>query len=131
MSLRDDLQADIAEAFDDGDGLADAVTAFICTREVVTGGYDPETGTTPQTTIGYQGRGVFGGFRQFEIDGSRILATDTKITALQNEIWRVENGEVTNTPDAPQIDDVVNGLTVVDVRKDPADAAWIIQARRT
>lgn len=131
MSLRDDLQADIAEAFDDADGLADAVTPFSCTREVFTGDYDPETGETPQITIGYQGRGVFGGFRQHEIDGSRILATDTKITALQNEIWRVEDGEVTGTPDAPQIDDVINGLTVVDVRQDPASAAWTVQARRT
>lgn len=131
MSLRDELQADIAEAFNDEDGLADAVTVFSCTREVVTGGYDPETGTTPQTTIGYQGRGVFGGFRSFEIDGARILATDTKLTAMQNEIWRVENGEVTNTPDAPQVDDIINGLTVMDVKQDPARVAWTCQLRRT
>ncbi|UQI42753.1 MULTISPECIES: glutamate 5-kinase [Pseudomonadota] len=131
MSLRDELQADIAEAFDDEDGLADAVTAFSCTREIVTGGYDPETGATPQTTTGYQGRGVFGGFRQFEIDGARIMATDTKLTVLQNEIWRTENGEVTTAPDAPQIDDVINDLTVMDVKQDPAKVSWICQLRRT
>ncbi|MEG3078481.1 glutamate 5-kinase [Halomonas sp. 5021] len=131
MSLRDDLQADIAEAFDDVDGLADAVQPFTCEREVVDGEYDPITGETPQTIIGYQGRGVFGGFRSFEIDGTRIMATDTKLTVLQNEIWRTESGEVTDTPESPKVDDVINGLAVMDVRKDPASATWTAQLRKT
>lgn len=131
MGLKDDLQADVAEAFDDADGLADAAKPFGCEREVVTGEYDPETGTTPQTIIGYQGRGVFSGFRSFEIDGARIRATDTKLTVLQNEIWRTEDGEVTDTPEVPKVDDVINGLTVLDVRKDPVGATWVAQMRRT
>lgn len=131
MGLRDDLQADIAEAFDDEDGLADAVKPFECVRTSTQGNYDPVTGTYPTVTSGYQGRGVFGGFRSFEIDGARILATDTKLTALQNEIWATDNGEVTNAPEVPKVDDVISGLTVMDVRKDPVDAAWSIQLRRT
>lgn len=131
MSLRDELQADIAEAFDDEDGLADAVKPFECVRTSTSGPYDVETGTYPTVTTGYQGRGVFGGFRSFEIDGARILATDTKLTVLQNEIWATDNGEVTNTPEVPRVDDVINGLKVLDVRKDPADVAWIVQMRRT
>lgn len=131
MGLRDDLQADIAEAFDDEDGLADAVKPFECVRTRTQGDYDVDSGSYEEITTGYQGRGVFGGFRSFEIDGARILATDTKLTALQNEIWATDNGEVTNAPEVPRIDDVINGLTVMDVSKDPVDAAWSIQLRRT
>ncbi|WP_404463085.1 glutamate 5-kinase [Vreelandella aquamarina] len=132
MGLRDELQADIAEAFDDVDGLADAVTAFSCTREVVTGDYDPETGTTPQTTIGYQGRGVFGSYSVQEIDGAKILATDVKLSGvLQNELLAAVNGEPTGERETPLVDDVINGLTVISVGQDPASVTWSMQLRRT
>ena len=117
MSLRTEIQADIAEAFDDD--LADAVTSFTGTREVA-GSYDPVTGTTTTTTETYTGRGVFGGYSVQEVDGQHILATDTKLTALQNEL--------TGTP---QEGDTIDGMEVVRIQKDPAAATWSLTLRRT
>jgi len=123
MSLRDDLQADIAEAFD-GD-LADAVTSFTGSRTVA-GEYDPVTGSST-TTVSYSGRGVFGSFRQEEIDGTVIIATDTKLTALQNEVTLDSDG----SPATPQVDDTLAGKTVKAVMKDPAAATWTLALRKT
>ncbi len=123
MSLRDDLQADIAEAFD-GD-LADAVQSFAGSRAVA-GEYDPVTGSST-TTVSYSGRGVFGSFRQEEIDGAIILATDEKLTALQNEVTLDSDG----SPATPQVDDTLAGKTVKAVMKDPASATWTLALRKT
>src|SRR5690554_199988 len=124
MSLRDDIQADIAEAFDTD--LADAVRSFTGSREVV-GEYDPVTGTTGGTTVTYSGRGVFGSFRQDEIDGQHIIATDTKLTALQNELLLLdEQNVVTETQAEPRVNDDIDGQTVVAVQQDPADATWTL-----
>lgn len=127
MGLRDDIQADIAEAFDTD--LADAVRPFTGLREVA-GEYDPVTGATPNNNVNYQGRGVFGGYSLTEIDGQHILATDRRLTALQNEVVLTVSGEPTTAPEAPKIDDKINGLDVVQVGKDPASVSWIIQLRR-
>ena len=129
MSLRDDIQADIAEAFDTD--LADAVRSFTGSREVV-GEYDPVTGTTGGTTVTYSGRGVFGSFRQDEIDGQHIIATDTKLTALQNELLLLdEQNVVTETQAEPRVNDDIDGQTVVAVQQDPAAATWTLALRRT
>ncbi len=117
MALRDDIQADIAEAFDDD--LADAVTAFAGSRETA-GEYDPATGTTSTTTTTYTGRGVFSRYSVQQIDNQHILATDTKLTALQNELT-----------DTPQEGDKIDGLEVVRVQKDPAAATWSLTLRKT
>ena len=116
MGLRDELAADIGEAFDDD--LADAVTQFTGTRIVQTGEPDPITQEVPTEKVTYTGRGVFGSYDEHVIDGLQILRTDTKITALQ--------AEVTNTP---MIDDRINGMKVINVKQDPAGATWSIQAR--
>ena len=123
MGLRDDLQADIAEAFDDD--LADAVTAFTGSRTVA-GEYDPVTGSST-ATVAYSGRGVFGSFRQEEIDGAVIIATDTKLTALQNEVTLDSDG----SPATPQVDDSLAGKTVKAVMKDPAQSVWVLALRKT
>ncbi len=128
MGLRNDIQADISEAFDQD--LADAVKPFTGEREVA-GEYDPVTGTTPNSTVNYQGRGVFGSFSTEEIDGQHILANDQKLIAMQNEIVLVVDSEPSTDRAAPKIDDKINGLDVIQVRKDPADASWIIQLRKT
>lgn len=125
MGLRDDIQADLAEAFDEEDDLADAVTAFTGSR-FLPGEYDPATGTSG-TTIAYSGRGVFGSYSRQEVDGQHILATDIKVTALQNEVTLDADG----SPATPQIDDTINGLAVINVGKDPAGATWSIQLRKT
>lgn len=122
MGLRDDLQADIAAAFDDD--LADAVTALSGNRTVVTG-YDPVTETPTKEITNFSGRGVFGSYSTDIADGINILLTDTKLTALQNEVVDADSVAFT-----PAIDDIINGLKVISVGKDPAGATWTIQLRK-
>ena len=59
MGMREEIQAEMAEAFDDPDGLADAVKPLKGVRKVV-GEYDPDLGGAPEVTTTYGGRGVFG-----------------------------------------------------------------------
>lgn len=117
MGLRDELTADIAEAFDTD--LADAVTAFTGTRITGDGAYDPVTEEWTPGTLTYAGRGVFGGFEIDMIDGVNILRTDVKLTALQ--------AEVTETP---AVDDTINGMKVISIGRDPAGATHSIQLRK-
>ncbi|MCQ9618393.1 hypothetical protein L1889_18305 [Paenalcaligenes niemegkensis] len=117
MGLRDDLTADIAEAFDTD--LADAVTSFAGTRVIGLGPRDPVTETRPEITETYTGRGVFGSFEINVVDGVDILRTDTKVTALQAEVT-----------DTPKIDDTINGMKVISVGADPAKATHSIQLRK-
>lgn len=140
MGVRDDLQADIAEAFDDADGLADAVKSFTGSRTTVSDVYDPVTGTYPETTIGYSGRGVFGGFTTGEITGRNLLSTgagqgqhiqanDVKLTALQNEVVLDAGGAA-----VPTIGDEITNddgeYRVINVGKDPVAASWTVQLRK-
>lgn len=115
MGLRDDLQADLAEAFD-GD-LADTVTSFTASHPG-TPAYDPATGGVTATPVAYSGRGVFAGYRLDQIDGTLIMATDKRLTALQNEVTR-----------APEVGDIIAGMAVVRVEADPAAATWRLQLR--
>lgn len=115
MSLRADIQTDMAAAFDTD--LADAVRAFTLTR--VTGSdYDPITGDETQTTDTFDSRGVFGGFKTEQVDDQHILATDEKLTVLQNELGTT-----------PEIGDDIAGKRVMNVWQDPAKATWTIQLR--
>lgn len=115
MGLRDELTAGLAEAFDTD--LADAVTEF----QAVHHGdpeYNPATGGITSGDVSYSGRGVIGGYLNDEIDGSLILATDKKLTALQAEVTR-----------APEVGDTIAGLRAQRVEQDPAGATWRIQLR--
>lgn len=115
MGLRDELTADMAEAFDTD--LADAVESFAGER-LEAGGFDPVTGMGNPSTTTYTGRGVFGAYRLDQIDGTLILATDKELMALQAEVT-----------DTPQVNDTINGLRAVRVEQDPAGATWTIQLR--
>lgn len=130
MGMREEIQAELAEAFDDPDGLADAVKPVAGSR-AVKGGYDPELGgTVPASTVRYTGRGVFGSYLAKEIDGSRIQTEDVKLLVLQNELFVEQGGEVTNVPAAPKIGDQVSGYRALNVSQDPAEATWTIQLRK-
>lgn len=130
MGMREELQADLAEAFDDPDGLADAVRPVAGSR-TVKGGYDPGIGgTVPASTFHYAGRGVFGSYVANEIDGTRIQTEDVKLLVLQNELFEGQAGAVTDVPAAPKIGDQVSGYRVLNVSEDPAQATWTIQLRR-
>lgn len=126
MGVRDDLQADLAEAFDAEDELADTMTEFTGSREV-TGEYDPANPAGGTSTVTYSGRGVFGDYARQEVDGQHILATDTQLLALQNEVTLDADG----SPATPQVNDTINGMTVINVGKDSASATWDLQLRRT
>lgn len=129
MSMREEIQAEMAEAFDDPDGLADAVQPVTGVRKVA-GEYDPDLGgETPETTITYMGRGVLGSYLSKEIDGSLIQTTDKKLLVLQNELFVSEDGMPTAAPAEPAIGDIVNGMRVMNVSADPAGATWTAQLR--
>ena len=115
MGLRDDIQADIAEAF--SADLADAVRAFTLTR-VTRSGYDPITGNEDTVTETFEGRGVFGSFKREEVDEQHILATDEKLLGLQNESDTV-----------PAIGDDIDGKRAMNVWADPAAVTWTVQLR--
>lgn len=130
MGMREEIQADLAEAFDDPDGLADAVKPVAGSR-TVKGGYDPAIGgTVPASTIHYAGRGVFGSYLAKEIDGSRIQTEDVKLLLLQNELFERQAGAVTDVPAAPKIGDQVSGYRALNVSQDPAQATWTVQLRK-
>ncbi|MNN45319.1 hypothetical protein D3C81_1596460 [compost metagenome] len=130
MGMREEIQADLAEAFDDPDGLADTVKPVAGSR-TVKGGYDPTIGgTVPASTTYYVGRGVFGSYLAKEIDGSRIQTEDVKLLVLQNELFEEQGGQVSETPAAPKIGDQVSGYRALNVSEDPAKATWTIQLRK-
>ena len=123
MGLRDDIQADLAEAFDND--LADAVTAFTGVRTVASdtdNGIDdwmnpPDAAT--EATLTYTGRGVFADYTAYEIDNDIVQASDVKLICLANEITT-----------EPIADDKINDYRVVRVNKDPALASYEIQLRQ-
>lgn len=117
MGMRDEIQADLKQAFDTD--LADAVKAFTGSRTVDLS-YDPVTDTQMTDAESYTGRGVFGQFSKSEIDNLNILITDVQLLCLQSEVT-----------DTPMIDDLINGMRIIKVGKDPADATWILQLRGT
>jgi hypothetical protein len=129
MGMREEFQAELAEAFDDPDGLADAVKPVEGSRKS-TPVYDPSTGTTTGGTITYTGRGVFGSYLAQEIDGSLIQTTDEKLLILQSELFVSVDGAPTPTPAEPKIGDTVGGKRVLNVSQDPAEATWTVQLRK-
>lgn len=115
MGLRDELTADLAEAFDTD--LADAVKSFTASH-AGPNAYDPATGTMVPTLIAYSGRGVFADYAIERVDGSLILATDKELTALQAEVTR-----------APEVGDTIADMQAVRVGADPAAVTWSVQLR--
>lgn len=121
MGLRDELQADIAEAFDTD--LADTITTFTCSKEIQSGEFDFETQTYPIVTVEqYSGRGVFGSYKRDLVKPIDYQVEDVKATVLQNEISGV-----------PQIEDVwltsKGQFKVLNVGEDPSESIWVIHLR--
>lgn len=129
MGMREEIQAEMAEAFNDPDGLADAVRPFTGSR-VVAGEYDPVTGfEAGGSTLVYVGRGVFGSYLVREIDGSLIETTDEKLLVLQNELFFSLDGVATVTIAVPAIGDIIGGKRALNITEDPAKATFTIQLR--
>lgn len=123
MGLREELQDDIAEAFNTD--LEDAVSEFTCTKIIYSGEMDFATQTYP--IIGnetYSGRGtLFGSYQKDMVKPVDYQVTDCKATVLQNEVTQV-----------PQISDVwmtvKSEFRVVNIGADPMDAIWTCQLRK-
>ena len=117
MGMLAELNAALAEAFDDPDGLADAIKPFTGTRQGA-GVYDPATGEVTATATTYTGRGIFASYKAQDIDGTLILSSDVRLTALQIEVT-----------DAPKVGDKINGKHVQAVSSDAVSATWVLQLR--
>ena len=122
MGMRDELQEELAAAFDED--LADAVDSFTCTKLIYSGEFDFETQTYP--IVGdesYSGRGVlFGSYLKDMVKPADYQVTDSKAIVLQNEVTSI-----------PQIGDEwltsKGDFKVVNIGADPTDSIWTCQLR--
>ena len=128
MGIRDELQTEIASAFDDADSLADAVNKFTASY-VVAGEVDPVTEVSTSQTVSYSGRGVLSGYSLSRIDGVNILHGDLKLTALTNEVTdKPAEGHLVSTADL--VSGEQQSYKAITVSTDAAGATYSIQLRR-
>lgn len=112
--MKQEITQEIKQAFD-GD-LKDAVKDFTGRRVMPSDDWAVnDTGTKNHA---YKGRGVFGSYGAYETDGQAIGIHDVKLICLQSEVT-----------DTPMIDDVINGMRVLSIKKDPANISYAIQLR--
>ena len=116
MGIREEIQADLAEAFDTD--LADAIQLFTG-GVTLPGTWDPVTEeSTGEVVVAYSGRGVFDGFKIAMVEGINIKSTDQLLICLTNE-----------TTGTPQVGHKINGFDVIHVHVDPAGTHYEIQLR--
>ncbi|RXT72250.1 hypothetical protein B1F77_26905 [Pseudomonas syringae] len=127
MGIRDTMQPSFGKLFDTT--FAELMTPFTGSY-LGPGVYDPVSETTTAHPVTYTGRGVSTKFKRDQIDNDRILATDTLLIVLTNE--------VTDTPQAGHdvvARDLVSGLSakyrIEGVVTDPARVHFQIQLRAT
>ncbi|HCT4438105.1 glutamate 5-kinase [Klebsiella aerogenes] len=126
MGIRDELQAEIAAAFNID--LQDAVKDFTGTY-TVRSDWDPVTENGTETQVTYSGRGVLARYKLRRIDGVNILHGDVKLTALVNEV--TDKPAVEHIITAPDpITGVLQRYEVITASADSAGAAYSIQLRR-
>lgn len=126
MGLRDDIQTDLAEAFDDD--LADAVSTFTGTY-MGPGEWDLVSETSTAQLVTYTGRGVLDSYDSRRIDGLNILVGDVLLICLTNEV--TDKPAVGHQITAA---DLITGepatYRIVNPGVDPAKAHYEIQLRR-
>lgn len=126
MGLREEIQADLAEAFDTD--LADAVVPFTGTY-MGAGVWDPVSETTTAQPVTYTGRGVLDSYDSRRIDGLNILVGDVLLICLVNEVTDrpVVGHQIT-------AEDLLTGqqatYRIVSPGIDPAKAHYEIQLRK-
>lgn len=84
MGLRDDIQTELAAAFDDE--LSDVIVNIKLRRNSTVGEYNPLTGTRQPYIKNYLSRGFFSAYPEKKIDGVKIITGDEKLTIIANEI---------------------------------------------
>lgn len=126
MGLRDDIQADLAEAFNTD--LADAVVPF--NGEYLGPGVrNPITEETTAQPVFYSGRGVLDSYDSRRIDNINIKVGDVMLICLANEITDVPAvGHKITTQDLLTGQQAVYQL--VSPGLDPAKAHYEIQLRK-
>ena len=126
MGLRNDVQIDLAAAFDDD--LADAVQAF-AGAYMGPGDWDPVSETTTAQPVTYTGRGVFDSYESRRVDNINILVGDVLLICLANEVTDkpAVGHEITAA-------DLITGepvtYRIVSPGIDPAKAHYEIQLRK-
>lgn len=113
--MKQEITQEIKQDFDTD--LKDAVKDFTG-RRVILSHDDWAINDTGTPTEAYKGRGVFGSYSAYEADGQAVSMKDVKLTCLQSELT-----------DTPMIDDVINGMRVLSIKKDPANISYAIQLR--
>ncbi|HDN2511926.1 TPA: glutamate 5-kinase [Providencia rettgeri] len=126
MGLRDELQAELAAAFDED--LADAVNVFDGKYIIKGDDWDPVTESSTDTVIGYSGRGVLSRYATSKIDNVNILMGDLKLTALTNEVTGIPQVNHTITT-KDLVTHELRAYSVKSVGTDPAGATYSIQLR--
>lgn len=104
---------------------ADDIPVDVILRRTVAGTYNPATGTTtPSTTTDYPASAIMGTYKQFELSGTSILATDRRATIQQSQVSAM--GTVTTSDKL-----IVGGTTrtIVNVGQDCAGVLWVLQVR--
>ena len=122
MGIKDDIQAEVAEAF--SADLADAVGTFTCEKPIYSGEFDFETQTYPVVgSNSYSGRGVRGNYLRDMVKPVDYQTTDAKAIVLQNELTGI-----------PQIGDVWEfydgNFKVINIGQDPVGATYTAQLRK-
>lgn len=126
MGLREEIQADLAEAFDTD--LADAMQAF-SGEYLGPGVYDPVTEQTTAQPVTYTGRGVLDSYDSRRIDGLNIKVGDVLLICLANEVTdKPAVGHKVTTADLLTGEPAV--YTIVNPGTDPAVAHYEIQLRK-
>lgn len=127
MSLREEIQADLAEVMD-GD-LAEAVRSFKYTTP--SGAvYSPTTGQVTNETTPAAGRGVFYETQFFDLPAVPPLEDiSTKAVVLQNElaVAPLNGGKLETLTDLGATDET---FLVEYVKPDPTNAIWELYLRR-
>ncbi|MFY2512793.1 glutamate 5-kinase [Acinetobacter soli] len=128
MGMREEIQQELAAAFDAEDELADAVNTFTCSRKVLISS-NPATGEDVFQELAYSGRGVlFGSWEKDLVRPSDYLASDAKAVLLRNEVL---SGGVEVEP---QVNDewLINSeyYRVVSYGSEPSKSVWTVQLRR-
>lgn len=127
MGMRDEIQAELAEAFDTD--LADAVSQFTATY-MGPGEWDPVSETSTAQPVTYNGRGVLADYDSRRIDGLNIQVGDVRLICLANEVTdKPAVGHQITTPDLITGEPVT--YQIVSPGIDPAQVRYEIQLRRS
>lgn len=127
MGLRDELQSELAAAFDDD--LVDAVNIFNGHYIIKGDDWDPVTETSTDTVIEYSGRGVLSRYSLNKIDNINILTGDLKLMALTSEVTEAPSvGHKITTKDL--VSGSITSYSIISVGTDPTGATYSMQLRR-